>query len=134
MDERPLPPLVVTVLGAVVTGLVAGALGVSLESGYGAALGVALALPLLVQFGWGFGEFDRAAYFAGLELEDVLMDAGAVVTCAALVGWLAVTAATQVGASPGVEFAVGTAGAFGGGGAALLWLTGPYHVGQRARD
>lgn len=134
MDGPPAPSVLVTVVGAVATGLVAGALGVLLESGYGAALGVALALPLLVQFGWGFGEFDRGAYFAGLELEDVLLDAGAMVTCAAVVGWLSVTAVTQLGGSPGLEFAVGTGSAFAGGGGALLWLTGPYHAGRRTSE
>lgn len=126
MIERPIPPVVVTALGAVLAGLTAGAVGIVLESGYGAVLGVALAMPVFVQAGWGFGEFDRAGYFADKEFEDVILDSGAIVTGAALVGVLAVVVASVLGVGTAAEIAVSSGSAFGGGTVAFRLQTGPY--------
>ena len=134
MEERRRTQLAVTTLGAALAGLGAGALGLVLGSGYGAVLGVALAMPLFVQLGWGFGGFDRDAYFSDLQLEDVVLDAGLIVTGASLLGTVAVAAVTSLGATRLIELAVATGAAFAGGGLAFLWQTEPYRRGWHGSD
>lgn len=126
MGERSIPRVVVTALGATLAGLTAGAVGIVLESGFGAVLGVALAMPVFVQAGWGFGEFDRDSYFAEQEFEDVILDSGAMVTGATVVGGLAVVWAMALDVGTAAEIAIASGGAFGGGTAAFLWQTDHY--------
>lgn len=126
MDRGPTPRVAVTGFGAALAGLAAASGGFLLQSAYGAVLGVALAMPLFVQIGWGFGRFDRGAYFAEQQFEDVILDSGVIVTGAALTGGIAVAVSTLLDATQAAEIAIAAGGAFGGGTAAFLRQTESY--------
>lgn len=127
MDEPPISPLTTTILGAAFAGVAAGSLGVLLDSVYGTVIGLAVAMPVMIQFGYGFATLDREAYFETRSRGAVATDSALMVAAAAVVGALAAAAVGWVGASGGVEAGVATGAAFAGGGAVFLWRARDVH-------
>lgn len=127
MDEPRVSPLATTILGAAFAGLAAGSLGVLLDSVYGTVLGLAVAMPVMIQFGYGFATLDRATYFETRSRGALATDGALMVAAAAVVGSLAGAVVGWVGASGGIEAGVATGAAFAGGGAAFLWRASDVH-------
>lgn len=127
MDEWEIGPLGATILGAVLAGVVAGAFGVLADSPAGAAIGMAVAMPLFLQYGYGFGGMDRERYHGERDREGLLFDAAVIVTAGIVVGGGAAVLATELDVGIGIRFALAAGGAFAGGGGAFLVRAGEYH-------
>lgn len=126
MSDQQLSPWAGTVLGALVAGSTTAIAGVALDGARALAVGLGLAMPILLVYGAG-ETFDRDRYLADRTTGETVLDSVLIATVATVSGVVCATAVTSISGST-VVIAAFTAGVtFLGGIAALYGRRAEYY-------
>lgn len=118
----------VTVLGVLLAAVVGGTLGETLDADRAVVVGLAVATPLLFQFGYGFDTLDRDAYLDASDRTDLAADAALLVAAALLAGLGTAAVLDRVGASESVAIGVAVAATAAAGSVAFFYRTWEFHA------
>lgn len=126
MSDDAISPAVGLALGATVAGLGTAIAGAALETTLAIAVGLGVAMPLLVVYGYG-GTFDRAQYVADHSAAALAIDAGLIAAAATIAGVAGAVVARSVADGPAIGVALAAGLAFLGGAGALYARRPGYH-------